>query len=257
MATFNHRAIFNRRTIIEMFRLSELIYYIHSVDVHVPTPGLEEHSIRYGYSSDNIITFVSNDNTNVKYCISTNSVQKRTCIAIRGTNRFTDWMNNIQYKQSIVKNNICVHSGYLKLLFTDNLYHHIYDQINTLLRQYPENEIFITGHSAGGALATLLGYFLSKDLTGKQINVVSFASPRIGNYAFKMDFMSRTNLVHNRVINKYDIVHLVPFFGYYNVGHKIVLKTSKFRCYYCCCFDSACAHTRESHFTSLMDVTTQ
>ena len=257
MATFNHHAIINRRTIIEMFRLSELIYEINSAAVHVPTHGLEEHNIQYGYSSDNIISFVSIEKTDVQYCISTNSVQKRTCIVIRGSNSFTDWMYNIQYKQAVIKNNIRVHSGYLKLLFMDNLYHRIYEQINTLVRQYPENDIFLTGHSAGGALATLLGYFLSKDLTAKQINVVSFASPRVGNYAFKIDFMSRMNLVHNRVVNKYDIVPLVPFFGYYNVGHIIVLKTSKFRCYYCCCFDSACAHTRESHFTSLMDVTTQ
>lgn len=245
-------ATFNYHTIIEMFRLSDIIYEINSPNTFTdgPHPDIEAHNIRYGCSSDNIITFVSIEKTDVQYCISTNSVQKRICVVFRGTDSYRDWMYNIQYKQAPIKNNIRVHSGYLKLLFEDNLYHRIYEQMNTLIRYYPDYDIFITGHSAGGALATLLGYFLSKDMPAKAIHVVTFASPRVGNYAFKMDFMSRSNLIHNRIINKSDIVPVVPFFGYYHVGHKIVIKPMGCGCY--CCLNP-CAHLRNSYFTSLME----
>ena len=245
-------ATFNYRTIVEMFRLSELIYEINSADAFVdgPNPDLAAHNIRYGYSSDSIISFVSIENTDVQYCISTNSIQKRTCIVVRGSNSLTDWLYNIQHKQSIIKNEIRVHSGYLKLLFTDNLYHRIYEQINTLVRQYPENDIFLTGHSSGGALGTLLGYFLSKDMPRKQINIVSFASPRVGNYAFRFDFMSRPNLVHNRVVNKYDIVTVIPFLNYYHVGRRILIQPRRLG--YCRIFNPW-AHIVNSYFTSLME----
>jgi predicted lipase len=249
-------AAFNYHTIIEMFRLSELIYIINSSDAHIdgPHPDLDEHNIRYGYTSDSIIKFVSIEKTDVQYCISTNSVQKRTCVIFRGTNSFTDWIYNLQYSQAVIKNNIYVHSGYLKLLFEDNLYHRIYEQINALVRQYPDNEIYLSGHSAGGAMATLLGYFLSKDMPDKKINVVTFGSPRVGNYGFKLDFTARSNLDHIRVVNKRDIIPLVPFFGYYHVGRKILIKPMTFKCRYCfcCCLDPD-AHTNNSHFTSLME----
>ena len=247
-------ATFNYRTIIEMFRLSELIYSINSADAFVdgPNPDLEEHNIRYGYSSDSIITFVSDDYTDVQYCISTNSVQKRTCVVFRGSNSFTDWMYNIQRTQTEIKNKICVHSGYLKVLFTDNIYHNICEQLNTLIRQYPENDIFITGHSSGGAMATLLGYFLSKDMPTKKINIVSFGSPRVGNYAFRFDFMSRPNIVHNRVVNRYDIISVVPFFGYYHVGRKILIQPRKLGC---CHVFNPWAHLINGYFTSLMETT--
>ena len=66
--------------------------------------------------------------------------------------------------------------------------------------------MFITGHSVGGALAALFGYFLSSDFLAKDINVVSFGSPYVGNYAFKCDFENRPNLIHHRVTNRNDII---------------------------------------------------
>ena len=44
-------------------------------------------------------------------------------------------------------------------------------------------------------LYTLFGYELSREITN-YVTVVSFASPRVGNPAFRREFDKKTNLTH-------------------------------------------------------------
>ncbi|CAA3008255.1 phospholipase A1-Igamma1, chloroplastic [Olea europaea subsp. europaea] len=48
-----------------------------------------------------------------------------------------------------------------------------------------EVSLTITGHSLGGALALLNAYEAAKNFLSLQINVISFAAPRVGNVAFR------------------------------------------------------------------------
>ena len=178
-----------------------------------------------------------------------NDKKKRICVVFRGTNCLTDWKHNLQFLQYSIKNNICIHKGYCKQMFATNLYTRIYSQLVKLLNDYPDYKLFITGHSSGGALATFFGYLLSFELTDKQITIVSFASPRIGNLAFKHDFESRTNLKHWRITNKNDLIPHVPYFYYNHVGHKIFIRTRRFR--FCC--NEYCKHQIVSYYKSLVD----
>jgi len=50
------------------------------------------------------------------------------------------------------------------------------------LVQHPDYQLLITGHSMGGALATLLG--ISYQNLGKSPLVITFGQPRVGNSAF-------------------------------------------------------------------------
>jgi len=50
------------------------------------------------------------------------------------------------------------------------------------LAQHPGYQLLITGHSMGGALATLLG--LSYQNHGKSPLIITFGQPRVGNPAF-------------------------------------------------------------------------
>lgn len=70
----------------------------------------------------------------------------------------------------------------------------------------PQNKLYLTGHSLGGAAATLIGARLLS--TGKvspeQIEVISFGAPAIGNAAFAAKFAPVLHLT--RVVNAGDPV---------------------------------------------------
>ncbi|RPI77437.1 MAG: lipase family protein, partial [Planctomycetaceae bacterium] len=62
----------------------------------------------------------------------------------------------------------------------------------------------VTGHSLGGALATLAARRLPAAL--KPFEVATFGQPRVGNVTFINGYMLR----HNRYVNNHDIVPSVP-----------------------------------------------
>lgn len=79
------------------------------------------------------------------------------------------------------------------------------DDLADLLRQNPKMKVLITGHSLGGAAATLFAErLISQGVAKEQIPVVTFGAPAVGNEAFAQAYGDKINLV--RVENKYDIV---------------------------------------------------
>ncbi len=99
-----------------------------------------------------------------------------------------------------------VHSGFFNA--TASVIH----QVQTLvmdLKPGTGNPVFITGHSKGGALATIAAYILSQNsgVPGVQ-PVITVASPRPGDVAFQQGF--EMVLRQTRFENYRDLVPLVP-----------------------------------------------
>ena len=214
-------------TVVDMLRLTTLVYKYNDTtkletrvneytSIFVANP--EYNALLAKYPQARVVKFMSDDETGVQVGITVNDSKKRICIVFRGTNSATDWRYNLQTSKLFVKpstsGDIYIHAGFCKQLFQTNLYNSVFSLLQTLLRQNPGYELFITGHSAGGALSTLFGYLLACDIPTLNIQVVSFASPRIGNYAFKCDFENKLFLSHHRVTNRNDIVTAVPLFKY-------------------------------------------
>ena len=73
----------------------------------------------------------------------------------------------------------------------------------------PDNPVFITGHSKGGAMASIGAYILSQNLAVPNVQpLVTFASARPGDVGFKTGFQSV--LSQTRYENFDDIVPLLP-----------------------------------------------
>ncbi len=178
-----------------------------------------------------------------------NSEKQYICVVFRGTTEPVDWRRNFQFCQHKIKNKIAIHLGFCKQLFTNNLFVNVYSRLSALLEQNPTYDLFISGHSSGGAIATLFGYLISPEMRDRQIQIVSFASPRIGNLAFKRDFNQRTNLKHWRITNQHDCIPKIPYFGFHHVGVQICIK--KRHCI--CCCKEFCNHMSVSYYKSLLD----
>ncbi len=149
--------------------------------------------------------------------------QQRICVIFRGSNQLIDWINDFLICKIRLENNIYVHYGFYKSLYACNLFDDLVNNLKTLIKEYPEYEIFVTGHSLGGGLATLFSYLIS-DIIHKNITLISFASPRVGNKEWKNDFESKKNLRHYRCINRKDIITAVPYFFYYHVGNCVLIN---------------------------------
>jgi predicted lipase len=181
--------------------------------------------------------------------IIVNSEKQYICAVFRGSIEALDWRRNCQFCQHKIKGKIAIHTGFCKQLFASNLFVHVYSKLYYLLEKNPTYELFITGHSSGGAIATLFGYLIAPEITERQIQIVSFASPRVGNLAFKQEFNKRTNLKHWRIKNQYDFIPRIPYFGFHHVGEQIFIRKNS--CIFCC--KEFCNHMSKSYYKSLLD----
>jgi len=121
----------------------------------------------------------------------------------------------------------CTKEGISKFDRIINILKQLY-QVNDPItkRDYRDYDLYITGHSLGGALTQLLAFSIASTLeaTGlptKTVNAISYASPRVGNYYYQKAFEElemKGILRHIRVSNKHDVVAVAPSIGYYQTG---------------------------------------
>ena len=174
--------------------------------------------------------FIDDKVTDLQVGITKSETNKRICVVFRGSESRSDWYYDLMISKKHLKDNIYVHSGFYSQLHINNNFEKITEHVKQLLEEYPEYNLYITGHSLGAALATLYGYELSKILDHNVI-VVSFASPRVGNKCFKLDFNSQENLSHYRITNNRDIITASPMFRYHHVGKNICLYDNAYDIY--------------------------
>ncbi|HEY3423185.1 MAG TPA: lipase family protein [Negativicutes bacterium] len=83
--------------------------------------------------------------------------------------------------------------------------HHAPLSLTELLRANNNSKLYLTGHSLGGAAATLAGArLISTGIRPEQIEVITFGAPAVGNAAFAAKFEPTLHLT--RVVNSGDPV---------------------------------------------------
>jgi len=163
-----------------------------------------------------IISFIDIDEIQVGIIV--NDVLKNIIIIFRGTDSFSDILYDCSITKKQLENDIFVHGGFYDQLNT------IYGNLLDLIKNYIilEYDIYISGHSAGGAYSLILSHLLSK-MVNKPIKVITFGCPRIGNYQWKLLYNLNNNIINYRVSNKKDIITALPIYDYYHVGINIHL----------------------------------
>jgi triacylglycerol lipase len=131
-------------------------------------------------------------------------------IAIEGTDSRTDWRRNLEF------------------IFTASDTHAGFENYATLLMAQMWNsgvnlssakQLIITGHSLGGAVATIIASHLQVHHPALQL--VTFGSPRPGGWRFKQ----RLRVPHQRFVHGLDLVPHMPLaaFGFRHTVSAIVL----------------------------------
>ena len=143
-------------------------------------------------------------------------------MAFRGSNTFESFLIDLQSAVLTPYKNVTgasVGLGFYKEWVA--LIPQVMPEVKKLSQQYPSYSVWVTGHSLGGALATLCALDLQTEL---QINatVYTYGSPRVGNVAFAQYYDS---LVPNtfRIVNGQDIIPHLPLktMNFYHVATEV------------------------------------
>jgi len=126
-----------------------------------------------------------------------------------GGNSPAQFIKNAQ-KQNLTSEDPMIHSGFNKYtqtaLFTKEDDGKTYGEyIAELLKEDSKRKLYLVGHSLGGAVATIgATRLVSLGVDPKQLEVITFGAPAVGNQAFAEQYGSQIQL--NRVVMKGDPV---------------------------------------------------
>ncbi|KAJ1271823.1 hypothetical protein BS78_06G155200 [Paspalum vaginatum] len=191
------------------------------------------------------ICFLDNVSTDTQVAIWRDSSRRRLVVAFRGTeqSRWKDLRTDLMLVPAGLnperlggdfKQEVQVHSGFL------GAYDSVRNRIMALIKyavgyndeedaeSIPRWHVYVTGHSLGGALATLLALELSSSQMAKNgaifVTMYNFGSPRVGNRRFA-DIYNAKVKDSWRIVNHRDIIPTVPrLMGYCHVEAPVYLK---------------------------------
>ncbi|EFJ45326.1 hypothetical protein VOLCADRAFT_106050 [Volvox carteri f. nagariensis] len=191
------------------------------------------------------LAFINNCRTNTEAWVFRNIDDRRVVVAFRGTSVTADWLIDlwtvpvpdtaIRPKEpgpaGVDPSMIRMHRGFLEGY--KSVRAAVLQLVDDVLRTDGRGgpwKVEVTGHSLGGALATVAAYDIAWNKRDRDrrrqagptigsVAMVTFGAPRVGNFVFAKDFNAVLPDAW-RVHNHNDIVSSVPFtFGFWNFTH--------------------------------------
>jgi len=94
-------------------------------------------------------------------------------------------------------------------------------RVSAHMHAHPNSKVLVTGHSRGGAMATLAALDLAKD--GVKTDLITFGAPRVGNTQFSQYADKTLKGLNMRVTYKDDVVTGIPSqaIGYRHSGQEV------------------------------------
>jgi hypothetical protein len=155
--------------------------------------------------------FLSNNGSQAYFLYSKTAI----IIVCRGTqpSHLEDIIADIRFKLVPSSSGIGkVHHGFK--LSVDN----IWDDLVYLLNKYKKNRlVYLTGHSLGAAMATLIAGRCHRFPDLPNPILYTFGSPRVGNTTY-INYLNSLNIEHHRYINNCDVITRNPIFPYKHHG---------------------------------------
>ena len=115
-------------------------------------------------------------------------------IAISGTHGFRDIVTDLNvFKKKFEDTDAKVHGGFYTQFL--GLKPMIEKRVKLILKNTTVDEILITGHSLGGAVAAMFGAYLEAKFEDQDFRVITFGCPKPGNSDFMKLFQKRFVLI--------------------------------------------------------------
>ncbi|KXN65442.1 alpha/beta-hydrolase, partial [Conidiobolus coronatus NRRL 28638] len=168
------------------------------------------------------VTYFTDAGTKTAGYLAINKGQKSIIISFRGSQNIANWIGNINILFTNANlpspfQNADIHSGFNKM--TNVLLPSVESALKSAISKYPSYKVIFTGHSLGGAIATLTAYRLAqKNVIGwDRVNLITYGQPRVGDPDFA-SFLNTKPMYSTRVTSYADLVAISPgkFLGY---GH--------------------------------------
>jgi hypothetical protein len=159
------------------------------------------------------------------YCYFAYDVEnKHHVLAFEGSQDLRDWLIDFDFIKLVPYKDhptAKVHAGFW------HAYTSVRENIHNTIYYNNVSRLFITGHSLGGALATLSSLDISESLSGFELFMVNLGGPRVGNKEYAELYNSQ-NIEHFRITHGTDPVpHLPPMiFGYYHIDTEVFYPNS-------------------------------
>jgi hypothetical protein len=195
---------------------------------HTPRPDAQAEDVETSCPHPELITCPETDTH-----VTVTRHDDCTVIAFRGTKDLANWITDAEFLREHIPTG-GVHRGFLAAV--DSVLPLIKDclsgagtacpQLHTVgtARPLPVDKknlkpLVLTGHSLGGALAIVCGYFLAEQDYPLH-SIYTYGQPRVGDAAFAADFAVLCGWKTYRVVNQNDVVPRLPgwLLGYRHVG---------------------------------------
>lgn len=148
--------------------------------------------------------------------------EEKIIIAFRGTENLKDWGTNIKLLKAAWKVGM-VHAGFYRSL--GSAWPKAMDRLKALRTN--NQPIWFTGHSLGGALATLACATLDDEYPDYEIaGAYTFGQPRVGDVLFARTLDKKMKSRFFRIVNNNDMVARIPRIKYQHVGNLLYFDSS-------------------------------
>lgn len=157
---------------------------------------------------------IDQNGTNMRVVLS--NIGSDLVVAFRGTQSLANFVTDAQVRRVPLfpGSDAEAHEGFFFA------FESVRTRLEEAVAELRSERVWFTGHSLGGALATLAGLYFA----GPGVSVYTFGAPRVGNAAFRRLYQSQLGAHTFRIVHADDIVPHIPWLlgRYRHVGHEVL-----------------------------------
>jgi len=171
-----------------------------------------------------LVKWIENKKSDTQGFVATKG--KTIYVVWRGSESKKDFQNDASIdKVPFIEEGEKVHIGFKSSW--ESVVGDTYDAIDTAIENLEgeTTDIVVSGHSLGGAVATLYAYSIKKHYPHYNIKATTIGSPRVGNKAFKENY-DKSGIDTLRIVHNNDLVTHTPYIGFHHVNYQVRLDTA-------------------------------